>query len=319
MAQVQLSSLKRKVDIGNFTTLIGLIILCGVLTILTPQFLQQANIINVITQATVNAIVAIGITFVIITGGIDLSVGAIVALAGVVMGMMMKAGIPVVIAIIVCMSVGALCGFLNGIMITKGNLPPFIATLGSQMSIRGLALVLAGGMSISSFGKEFCWLGVGTIPGTKIPVQVLFMILLYILAYYILNYRKAGRYIYSIGGNEEATRLSGINIKKYKILAYTICGMTAGIATVFLTAKLNSAQPTAGYNYELDAIAATVIGGASLTGGYGKISGTLIGAVIIAVLRNGLNLMNVTSFVQQIVIGFVIIGAVLIDTLRKKA
>lgn len=310
---------KKKLDFTKFTTVFVLLGLCIALAFLSKSFLSPANITNVLQQITVNAIIAIGMTLVIITGGIDLSVGSVVALSGVLMGIVIRAGASPFIGMIVCVVVGSFCGLVNGLLITRGNLPPFIATLGMMSMARGAALTIANGKAISGFPGSLRWIGIATIPGINLPVQVIMMLVLFVIAYYILKYRKLGRCIYSIGGNEEVTRLSGINVKNYKMAAYIISGITAALATIVLTAKLNSAQPIAGYNYELDAVAATVIGGTSLTGGYGSIWGTLVGAIIMGVIRNGLNLLAVSSYLQQFIIGLVIICAVLLDSMKKKS
>ena len=302
--------------IRSLTTLIGLVILCIVLSLMSPVFLTSDNAVNVVTQATVNAVVALGMTVVIITGGIDLSVGSVLAVAGIVMAMMLKAGQPTALAMLVCLAVGAFCGLLNGIMITLGKLPPFIATLGMMSMARGIALVISNGRAISSFGRGLRFIGIGDVGG--VPVQIIIMVVLYIIMFYVLRYREFGRYIYAIGGNEETTRLSGVNVRLYKTLAYVLCGLITGCGAIILTAKLNSAQPIAGTGYELDAVAAAVIGGTSLSGGVGRVQGTIVGAIIMSVLRNGLNLLNVSSYWQQFIIGLVIVGAVLLDTLQKK-
>ncbi len=305
-----------KRHLRSLTTVIGLLVLCFILSVMSPVFLTTDNITNVITQCTVNAIVALGMTVVVITGGIDLSVGSVLAVAGIVMAMLLKGGYPVPLAMLVCLVIGAFCGFLNGVMITRGKLPPFIATLGMMSMARGIALVISNGRAISSFGPGLRFVGIGQIGG--IPVQIMVMVVLYIIIFYLLRYREFGRYIYAIGGNEETTRLSGVNVRRYKTLAYMLSGAITGCAAIVLTAKLNSAQPIAGTGYELDAIAAAVIGGTSLSGGVGKVQGTIIGAIIMSVLRNGLNLLNVSSYWQQFIIGLVIVGAVLMDTLQKK-
>jgi len=309
---------KKKINISSFTTVLVLLVLCVLLSILSPIFLTGTNLVNILQQVTVNAILALGMSVVIFTGGIDLSVGSILAIVGVVMAkLMLGAGINPVLAILVGIVLGAACGAINGFLIAKCKLQPMIATLGMMSIARGAALTIANGQTFSGFEKRFRWIGSGVLPGTIIPVQIVFMLLLYLLVFYILKYRKCGRYIYSIGGNEEATRLSGINIDRYKILAYTICGITAALASVVLVSKLNSAQAVAGEGYELDAIASTVIGGASLLGGFGSVWGTVIGAVIMGVIRNGLNLLNVTSYLQQLIIGIIIIIAVLMDSFKN--
>ncbi|MFC1543171.1 ABC transporter permease [Candidatus Neomarinimicrobiota bacterium] len=300
----------------QFGTLIGLLGLIIVLWILTPYFLTIPNLLNIAQQTSINAIIAVGMTFVIITAGIDLSVGSIVAFSGVVLASALQASIPLPIALLIGLAVGASCGLVNGILITYGRLPPFISTLGMMSVARGAALLYTGGRPISGFSSGFRYLATGEI--LHIPVPVVIMVLVYVIAHIVLTRTKLGRYAYAIGGNEEATTLSGVNVKFFKAMVYGLCGMLSGLAAIILTARLNSAQPIAGMMYELDAIAATVIGGTSLMGGEGRIVGTLIGALIMGVLRNGLNLLGISSFVQQTVIGSVIIIAVLMDMALKK-
>ena len=300
----------------QFGTLLGLIVLVVVLWILTPYFLTLANLLNIAQQTAINAIIAVGMTFVIITAGIDLSVGSILAFSGVVLASVLQLGFPLPIAIIIGLAVGLCCGLANGLLITFGRLPPFISTLGMMSVARGAALLYSSGRPISGFSSNFRFLATGEV--FHIPMPVIIMIVVYIIAHFVLTKTKLGRYTYAIGGNEEAALLSGVNVKLYKAAVYGICGMLSGLAAVILTARLNSAQPIAGIMYELDAIAATVIGGTSLMGGEGTIFGTLIGAFIMGVLRNGLNLLGVSSFIQQIVIGSVIIIAVLVDMALKK-
>ena len=301
----------------QFGTLLGLFILCVVLWILTPYFLTVSNLLNVAQQTSINAIIAVGMTFVIITAGIDLSVGSLVAFSGVVLASVLQAGMPLPIALVLALVVGLGCGAVNGLLISYGRLPPFIATLGMMSVARGAALLYTNGRPISGFPESFRFLATGEVLGI-IPMPVLIMAVVYVGAHFVLKSTKLGRYAYAIGGNEEAALLSGVNVTKYKIMVYGLCGMLSGLAAVILTARLNSAQPIAGIMYELDAIAATVIGGTSLMGGEGTVLGTLIGALIMGVLRNGLNLLGVSSFIQQIVIGSVIIFAVLVDMGLKK-
>lgn len=300
----------------QFGTLIGLIVLCVVLWILSPFFLTVSNMLNIAQQTSINAIIAVGMTFVIITAGIDLSVGSILAFSGVVLASVLQTGVPVPIAILVGLIVGLLCGLVNGLLITYGSLPPFISTLGMMSVARGAALLYTHGRPISGFSANFRFLATGKI--FFIPAPVFIMILIYIIAHFVLTRTRFGRYVFAIGGNEEATVLSGINVKFNKAMAYGMCGMLSGLAAVILTARLNSAQPIAGIMYELDAIAATVIGGTSLMGGEGTVVGTIIGAFIMGVLRNGLNILGVSSFIQQIAIGSVIIIAVLVDVALKR-
>ena len=297
-------------------TLSGLLGLCVVLWALTPHFLTVSNLLNVAEQAAIIAIVATGMTFVIITGGIDLSVGSVLAFAGVVMASVLHAEVALPAALAVALGTGLFCGLVNGLLITVGRLPPFIATLGMMSVARGTALMFTEGRPVSGFSGPFRSLATGEVLG--IPVSVVIMVGVYVVAHFVLTRTKLGRYTYAIGGNEEAALLSGVNVRLYKAAVYGISGMLSGLAAVLLTARLNSAQPIAGMMYELDAIAATVIGGTSLLGGEGTVLGTLIGALIMAVLRNGLNLLGVSSFIQQVVIGSVIIAAVLIDMWLKR-
>ncbi|NOT62596.1 MAG: ribose ABC transporter permease [Acidobacteria bacterium] len=299
----------------QFGTLAGLLVLCLVLWALTPHFLTVSNLLNVAQQTTLVAIVAVGMTFVIITAGIDLSVGSLLAFAGVVMASLLQRGLPLAPALLIGLLTGAAGGVLNGLLITFGRLPPFITTLGMMSMARGAALVFTDGRPVSGFSDTFRWLAVGEL--WHIPAPVIIMLLVYVLAHFTLTRTKLGRYAYAIGGNEEAATLSGVNVRLYKTLVYGLSGALSALAAIILTARLNSAQPIAGMMYELDAIAATVIGGTSLTGGSGTVVGTLIGALIIGVLRNGLNLLDISSFVQQIVIGAVIVVAVLLDMALK--
>jgi ribose transport system permease protein len=296
-------------------TLAGLVGLCLLLWILTPHFLTTSNLLNVLEQTAINAVIAVGMTFVILSGGIDLSVGSLVALAGVVLATLLHADTPVVVAILSAIAAGALFGSLNGLAITWGRLPPFIATLGMMSVARGCALLFTDGRPVSGFEPAFRALATARVIG--IPAPVFLTAAVYLAAQFVLSETRFGRYVYAIGGNEEATRLSGVSIRLHKTAVYAVSGATSALAAVLLTARLNSAQPIAGMMYELDAIAAVVIGGTSLMGGEGTLGGTLIGALIMGVLRNGLNLLGVSSFMQQVVIGLVIVGAVLIDTVLK--
>jgi ribose transport system permease protein len=296
----------------------GLIILCVVMTILSPYFLTFNNLFNVGTQIAVIAILALGQTFVIVSGGIDLSVGSVLGLAGIVFGWAsVVANLPLPVALAVGIGAGALAGLTNGLLITLGNLPPFIATLAMLSAARGLALVISGGVPLNPIPGAILALGSGDLFGF-VPLPVVLMLVMWALTIGILRSTYAGRSMYAIGGNEEASRLSGINVSRQKLIVYTLSGLFAGIAGILLTARLASADPQAGFTYELDAIAAVVIGGASLSGGVGNASGTLIGALILGVLRNGLNLLNVSAFWQQVIIGAVIALAVMTDTLRRR-
>ena len=300
----------------RFGTVIGLVVLCAILWVLTPHFLTVSNLLNVAQQTSINAIVAVGMTFVIISGGIDLSVGSIVALSGVVLGALLQGGQPLAVALAAALAVGIACGLLNGALVSIGGLPPFIATLGMMSVARGAALVFTEGRPVSGFDEGFRSIATGS--AGFVPAPVVVMIAVYVAAHVVLTRTTFGRYVYAIGGNEEATRLSGVAVRFHKTAIYGVSGAMSAIAAIVLTARLNSAQPIAGTMYELDAIAATVIGGTSLMGGEGTLAGTLVGALIMSVLRNGLNLLGVSSFLQQIVIGGVIVGAVLVDTVLKR-
>jgi len=300
----------------QFGTIFGLVALSAVLWALTPHFLTVANLLNIAQQTSINAIVAVGMTFVILSGGIDLSVGSIVALSGVALGAALQDGQGLPAALAIAVGVGVLCGLVNGVIVSWGGLPPFIVTLGMMSIARGAALLFTEGRPVSGFDPAFRSLATGHVG--FIPAPVIATVVIYLVAHVVLTRTTFGRYVYAIGGNEEATRLSGVAVRRHKTLIYAVSGLMSALAAVILTARLNSAQPIAGMMYELDAIAATVIGGTSLMGGEGSLAGTLVGALIMGVLRNGLNLLGVSSFLQQIVIGAVIIGAVLIDTVLKR-
>lgn len=313
------SSTSKNVNIKEllvkYKSLLGLVLLIAVVSILNPSFLSPKNIMNILRQTSVNAVIAAGMTFVILTGGIDLSVGSILGISGAVCASILVSGQNVVIAVLAALVVGAVVGFLNGFIISKGKLQPFIATLATMTVLKGLTLVYTNGNPITlgsnelamSFGK----IGGGTILG--IPTPAMIMILVFMVCYYILHNTKMGRYTYALGSNEEATKLSGLNTDKIKIWVYTISGILASIAGIIITSRLYSAQPTAGSGYELDAIAAVVLGGTSLNGGKGKITGTIIGALIIGVLSNALNILDVSSYYKTMVKGAVILLAVLLD------
>jgi ribose transport system permease protein len=299
----------------QLSTLAGLALLVTLLTVLSPHFLTVSNLSNVLEQTSINAVIAVGMTFVILSGGIDLSVGSLVALSGVALAGALRAGVPLPVALLAGLATGAAAGLANGLLITRGKLPPFIATLGMMSVARGLTLFVTDGRPISGFEAGFRSLATGRVLG--VPASVLLAAALYLAAHLVLTRTRFGLYVYAIGGNEEATRLSGVGVRFHKTMVYVLAGLMSAVASVILTARLNSAQPIAGMMYELDAIAATVIGGTSLLGGSGTIGGTLIGALIMGVLRNGLNLLGISSFLQQVVIGLVIIAAVLVDSALK--
>ena len=310
-------AIRRIVASREAGTALGLLALCVGLWIATPYFATTTNLANVAEQSAVTGVIAIGMTCVILTGGIDLSVGSIVALAGVVIGWALQHDVPIVVALMLGALAGIVAGAVNGIMITRGKLPPFIATLGMMSVARGAALMISDGRPISGFPGTVRLLATGRPLG--IPVPVLLMLALYAAAYVMLTRTVLGRYLYAIGGNEEASAMAGIHVERYKTITYVLSGLSASICAMLLVARLDSAQPVAGMGYELDAIAAVVIGGTSLLGGSGSVIGSLIGALIMSVLRNGLNLLGVSSYLQQVAIGVVIIAAVLIDmALRRR-
>ncbi|MGF6942497.1 ribose transport system permease protein [Streptomyces auratus] len=295
----------------------GLIALVVVMAVLSRDFLNGQNLLNVGVQASVTAILAFGVTFVIVSAGIDLSVGSVAALSATVVAWAATGeGLPVWTAVLLGLAVGAASGLVSGALVAYGKLPAFIATLAMLSVGRGLALVLSGGSPIAFPGAVAA---LGDTLGGWLPVPVLVMIVMGLVAALILARTYSGRAMFAIGGNEEAARLSGIHVKRRKLVIYALSGLFAAVAGIVLAARLTSAQPQAATGYELDAIAAVVIGGASLSGGSGKASGTLIGALILAVLRNGLNLLSVSAFWQQVATGLVIALAVLLDTLRRRS
>jgi ribose transport system permease protein len=293
--------------------LLALILLCIGLAFMSPNFLTVSNLFDVARQVSINALISFGMTLSILLGGIDLSVGSVLAVSSVLAAMMMKGGHDAAFAIAIGIIAGAIMGSVNGLVIAKGKVAPFIATLGMMTLLRGIALVLSNGSPISGFSSDlFSALGGGYV-ARLIPVPVAGMLAMFALFWFVLTRTVFGRHVYATGGNEEAAKLSGVNTDRVQILVYTISGAMAAIAGMILTSRLDSAQPTAGAGYELDAITAVVLGGTSLSGGRGWILGTLVGALLIGVLNNGLNLLGVSAFYQQVVKGSVILLAVLLD------
>jgi ribose transport system permease protein len=294
------------------------LVLCVALTIYSPFFLTKDNLLNVIDQVTVLGILALGMTAVIIIGGIDLSVGAVLALAMMILGWLSHdGGLPVSLAVIGALAVGAAAGAVNGSMVTYARLPAFIATLAMLSVARGLANIITDGQQIVGFPSSFDSLASSRLLGW-LSATVAILVVLYVAGWAFLRYRANGRALYALGGSPEVARLAGIRTRRLTIAVYTLTGLLAGLAAVILAMRLDSAQPSAATGYELDTIAAVVIGGASLAGGVGSITGTALGVLIIGVLRNGLSLMSVSPFVQQVVIGVVIALAVMLDVLRRK-
>ena len=314
-------------SLSKFQSLIALIILCLVISLLSDKFLTATNAWNVMRQISVNICISVGMTLVVLTAGIDLSVGSVLALCGAITAGLLKNGIEmpssnlyigftILGATVAGLLVGSLLGWFNGWTITKFKVPPFVATLAMLTIARGLTMLWTKGFPITGLGENFAHLGTGWLLGIPLPVWISGVIVF--IAVVITNKTKLGRYIYAIGGNESAATLSGINIRKIKITVYTMAGALAGVGGLLVTSRLDAAQPNAGTGYELDSIAAVVIGGTSLSGGRGSVLGTVLGAIIIGVLNNGLVLLNVSPFWQQVVKGFVILTAVVIDKANSK-
>jgi ribose/xylose/arabinose/galactoside ABC-type transport system permease subunit len=311
-SKIQLSSLR---EIG---IVIAFFVMLGILAILSPTaFARPANLINILKQASINGILAMGMMFVIISGGIDLSVGSIVALSGVIAATFAHPGeYPLIVPIFLSIAVGALIGLANGSLVAYGNIPPFIVTLGSMTIVRGLALITAGGQPVFGVTDVFQYLAGGKVL-EFIPYLVIYYVLVTAICAVALNWTVFGRRVYAVGGNEVAANVSGINVNGLKLAVYTISGLLAGLAGLLLASRIISGNPTAGQGYELDAIAAVIIGGVSMTGGAGKWYGTFVGALFIAVIGNGLDIMNVSAHFQLIIKGAIIIIAVLLDIKGK--
>jgi len=314
------TTIKKENKLLKNKPLIGLIIFGVIVSILNPRFLSTANLLNILRQTSINAIIAAGMTFVILTGGIDLSVGSILAICGAVSASMLAGGVNGYIVLIVTIILGTILGAVSGSFISYGKLQAFITTLVAMTLLRGATLVFTDGKPISmGFGENaelFDTIGGGYLFGVPVPIYI--MVVVFAVCNYVLKNTKFGRYVFAVGGNEEATKLSGINVEKLKVKVYAISGGLAALAGIIITSRLGSAQPTAGTGYELDAIAAVVLGGTSLSGGIGSISGTITGALIIGVLGNALNLLDVSSYYQMMIKALVILAAVLIDRKTHK-
>jgi ribose/xylose/arabinose/galactoside ABC-type transport system permease subunit len=302
---------------GQYGIFLAFAIICLVLALSTPRFFTVSNLITIGNQVSINALLAFGVTFVIIAGGIDLSLGSMVAVTGVVAATYAHPdSYPVIVPIFVGLSAGCAIGAFNGLVITKSKVPPFIVTLGTMTIGRGLALIFSNGRPVSNLSDSFNFIGGGNILG--IPFPIIILITAFIVCSVILNKTILGRYIYAVGGNEPAARASGIRVNNVKMWVYTICGLLSAMGGILLTSRITTGQPNAGAGFELDAIAAAIIGGTSTSGGTGTMTGTLIGALLIGVISNSLDLLNVTSYYQQVVMGVIIIGAVVLDSMGKK-
>lgn len=302
--------------IRKFDRFMALIVLSTAVALATPVFLRPSNLINVARQISINAVLAAGQTFVILTAGIDLSVGSVLAVGSIVSTDLAVKGMPFLLAMLVGLLAASILGSLNGVLVAKTKIPPFIVTLGTMNIGRGITYLWTGAHVVSGVPRQFTFAGRGMIG--PVPVPVIIMLAVYIVGHFILTRTKFGRFVYAIGGNIETARLSGIDVRTCLFIVYTVCGALSGLGGLILAGRLSSGQPEAGVGYELDCIAAVVVGGTSFVGGEGSIWGTLIGAFTIGVLRNGLNLLNISAFWQQIAIGAVIIAAVFIDMLRRR-
>lgn len=318
--------MKKNISLNNNNSamkpLVALLLMIIAMMFLSDHFATSDNLFNVLRQVSVNVCISVGMTMVILTGGIDLSVGSILALSGAVAAgltrdglafpsMDLFVGITFWGGILAALLIGAILGMINGVMITTFKVPPFIATLGMLTIARGLTMLYTGGFPITGLGKGFEYVGTGWFLGIPMPVWIALIVV--VVFAFVMRHTIFGRHIYAIGGNERASEISGIKVNKVKLLVYTLAGTLAGLAGLLVTARLDSAQPNAGASYELDSIAAVVIGGTSLSGGKGSIVGTIIGALIIGVLNNGLVLLGVSPFWQQVIKGIVILAAVILD------
>ena len=299
----------------NYGLLLAFAALCAVLSLLSPAFLTVPNAINVLRQISINGVLAIGVTFVILTGGIDLSLGSALAVTGVLAATFAHPDTyPLVVPVAVGLLGGVFIGLVNGYIITRFRVASFIVTLGMMTIARGAALIISKGRPVSNLSASFNFIGNGNLLG--IPVPVVLLAAVFLISYFVLRHTIFGRYVYAVGGNEEAARASGINTRRIMIACYTISAGLAGLAGIIQASRITTGQPNAGISYELDAIAAVVIGGTSLSGGIGGVTGTLIGALLIGTLNNGLDLLNVSSYYQQVIKGVIIMGAVILDRER---
>lgn len=307
----------KRINPRNFLLIGFIALLWVILTFLSPHFIKISNILLLLQQSSIVMVAGIGMTFVILTGGTDLSIGSVAALASVAVGVAVtRWNLPILAALLIGMLTGAVFGMFNGILISYFQLQPMVCTLGSMSIARGLTYIFTSGRSMFVTDKLLIKIGNGRVGG--IPTIVIIAVVLFVMGYIILNYTYFGRSIYSIGGNEEATRLSGIDTRKMKVLTYTFCGFCAGVVGILYVCTLGASEPTVGQGLELNAIAVTAIGGTSLMGGVGSLVGTVFGAVLIGTINNGLSILNIVSYYQQLLLGVVIILAVLLERFKKK-
>lgn len=314
----KIDSKKLKSIIGSYGMILVLVLLVIVFSCLSDRFLMMNNIFNILRQSSIVGIISVGMTFVLLTGGIDLSVGSILGASAVGAALLMTAETPwhPVPACAVMLCFGVLMGLVNAFFITQLKVPPFIATLGMMTSVRGIAYVITGGLPVFGFNRAFTKLGQGYVLDV-IPIPVIIMAIVFIIGIIFLGQTRLGRHIYGVGGNEEASRLSGVNVKKIKYLVYGVSGFTSALAGIVLLSRVNSGQPNAGQSYEMDVITGVVLGGVSMTGGQGRLGMVVIGTLIMGVLTNGMTMLTINEYVQQIVKGLVLIGAVALDSFVK--
>ena len=308
--------MKKKFRVGDFLAkyaiVLILIALCAIFSIATPTFYKEANLFNILRQVAVVGIVAVGMTMVLLTGGIDLSVGSIIGVACVTAAELLLIGMNVYLVVLITLVISAGLGLLNAFLINVAKIPPLITTLAMMTTLRGVAYLITGGMPVFGFDSAILVLGKGELFGV-IPVPVIIMVFFFILGWLFLDKTRYGRYIYGVGGNEEATRLSGISVKKIRYIVFAISGFLSGVAGIVLLARINSGAPKSGQGYEMDVITAVVLGGVSITGGEGKIGFVVIGVLFMGVLSNGMTLLNVQEYVQWVIQGLALIGAVSFD------
>lgn len=313
---IKVDTKKIKEILTNYGIIFVLLILVIVFSTLSDRFLMRDNIFNILRQVSIVGIISVGMTLVMLTGGIDLSCGSIVGLSGVGAALMMtEAAMNPVLASVIMLVVGIILGLANGYFISQLKVPPFIATLGMMTSIRGIAYIITGGLPVFGFNRSFTRLGQGYVG--VIPVPVIFMAGAFILGYILLSKTRIGRHIYGVGGNEEASRLSGIQVKKVKFFVYGAAGFMSALAGIVLLARVNSGQPNAGNSYEMDVITGVVLGGVSMSGGQGKIAMVIVGVMIMGILTNGMTMLSINEYIQQFVKGLVLIAAVALDSMIK--
>ncbi|MGL5956871.1 MAG: ABC transporter permease [Brevinema sp.] len=311
-----MNSFSIKQLLNKYGIILVLVALMVILSFLSEAFFTTRNIFNVMRQVSIIGIISIGVTLIIITEGIDLSSGSIVSIAGVGVAMLMLRGVPVPIAILSVLIISASLGLINGSLVAYGGIPPFIATLGMMIGARGISFLLTGARPISEVPDSFAFLGGGSFLGLYVPIWIYFFIALG--THVLLQRTRLGRYIFAVGANKNAARICGINVEKTKIFVYVFGSFLAGVAGLILAARIRSGNPISGLNYELDAIASTVVGGTSLTGGYGSIPMCIVGAFIIGFINNGMDLLGINPYWQQLVKAFIIVSAVLFDTMKRK-